>query len=77
MSAKIFATVGNEEKVQYLVKTFGIPREQIFDSHSNALVRDVMAATGGVGVDIALKTLAGELLHATWRCIAPLGAMIE
>lgn len=77
VGAKIFATVGNEEKVQYLMKNFHIPREQIFDSHSNAFVKDVMAATGGFGVDIALNSLAGELLHATWSCIAPMGAMIE
>ncbi|KEY68600.1 hypothetical protein S7711_05782 [Stachybotrys chartarum IBT 7711] len=77
VGAKIFATVGNEEKVQYLMETFGLPREQIFDSHSNRFVRDVMKATKGLGVDIALNSLAGELLHATWGCIAPMGAMIE
>ena len=40
-------------------------------------MNDVLAATNGRGVDIALKSLAGELLHATWKCIAPFGAMIE
>ncbi|KOS22576.1 Lovastatin nonaketide synthase [Escovopsis weberi] len=77
VGAKIFATVGNEEKVQYLMDTFGLPREQIFDSHSNRFVNDVMAATKGRGVDVALNSLAGELLHATWSCIAPFGCMIE
>jgi NADPH:quinone reductase-like Zn-dependent oxidoreductase/NADP-dependent 3-hydroxy acid dehydrogenase YdfG len=77
VGAKIFATVGNQEKVQYLIDTFDIPRDQIFDSHSNSFVKDVMVATHGQGVDIALNSLAGELLHSTWRCIAPFGAMIE
>lgn len=77
VGAKVFATVGNQEKVQYLMDTFNIPRDQIFDSHSNSFVKDVMAATNGEGVDIALNSLAGELLHSTWRCIAPFGAMIE
>jgi acyl transferase domain-containing protein/NADPH:quinone reductase-like Zn-dependent oxidoreductase len=77
VGAKIFATVGNEEKVQYLMDNFHIPREQIFDSHSNSFVKDVMASTNGLGVDLALNSLAGELLHSTWRCIAPFGAMIE
>lgn len=77
IGAKIFATVGNQEKTQYLMDTFHIPRDQIFDSHSNSFVKDLMAATNGQGVDIALNSLAGELLHSTWRCIAPFGAMIE
>ena len=77
VGAKVFAAVGSEEKVHYLMDTFGLPRDQIFDSHSNALVRDVMSATKGEGVDVALNSLAGELSHATWGCIAPLGAMIE
>ena len=77
IGAKIFATVGSEEKVKYLMGTYAIPREQIFDSHSNTFMNDVLAATNGRGVDVALNSLAGELLHATWNCIAPFGAMIE
>jgi acyl transferase domain-containing protein/NADPH:quinone reductase-like Zn-dependent oxidoreductase/SAM-dependent methyltransferase len=77
LGAKILATVGNQDKIQYLMDTFNIPRDQIFDSHSNSFVKDVMAVTNGEGVDIALNSLAGELLHSTWRCIAPFGAMIE
>ncbi|KAF1992963.1 polyketide synthase [Amniculicola lignicola CBS 123094] len=77
IGAKIFATVGSPEKVQYLMDAFDIPRDQIFDSHSNSFVKDVLARTSGKGVDIALNSLAGELLHSTWRCIAPFGAMIE
>ena len=77
VGAKVFATVGSEEKAKFLVDNYGVPRDQIFDSHSNAFKNDVMAATKGRGVDIALNSLAGELLHATWQCIAPFGAMIE
>jgi hypothetical protein len=36
----------------------------------------VLEATGGRGVDVALNSLAGELLHTTWKCIAPFGTMI-
>jgi NADPH:quinone reductase-like Zn-dependent oxidoreductase/SAM-dependent methyltransferase len=77
VGAKIFATVGSESKVKHLVDTFGIPRSQIFDSRSNSFANDVLAATNGRGVDVALNSLAGELLHATWKIIAPFGAMIE
>lgn len=36
-----------------------------------------MLKTGGKGVDLALNPLSGELLHATWKCIAPFGRMVE
>ena len=76
LTLQIFATVGSEEKVKYLMGTFGIPRDCIFDSHSNAFVSGIMAATSGKGVDVALNSLAGELLHATWQCVGAFGTML-
>jgi NADPH:quinone reductase-like Zn-dependent oxidoreductase len=34
-------------------------------------------ATNGRGVDIVLNSLSGELLHASWKCVAEFGCMIE
>ena len=36
-----------------------------------------MEATCGRGVDVALNSLAGEQLSATWECIAPFGRFVE
>ena len=36
-----------------------------------------MESTHGTGVDLVLNSLSGELLHASWRCVAPHGAMVE
>jgi NADPH:quinone reductase-like Zn-dependent oxidoreductase len=36
-----------------------------------------MSATQGRGVDVVLNSLAGELLHASWKCVAEFGKMIE
>ncbi|KAJ5161517.1 type I iterative polyketide synthase, partial [Penicillium capsulatum] len=77
MKAKIYATVGTPEKVEYLEKTLGIPREDIFHSRNTSFVTEVMSATGGQGVDIVLNSLAGELLHASWGCVAKFGKMVE
>jgi hypothetical protein len=44
VGAEIYTTVGNDEKVQYLMNTFG---------------------------------LSGELLHATWKCVANFGKLVE
>lgn len=58
------------------MENFGLPRSQIFDSHSISFRDSVLEATSGRGVDVALNSLTGELLHATWQCIAPFGAML-
>jgi NADPH:quinone reductase-like Zn-dependent oxidoreductase len=40
-------------------------------------VAEIMAATEGQGVDLVLNSLAGELLHASWSCVAKFGKMVE
>ncbi len=77
VGADIYVTVGNNEKVKYLMDTFGLPRDRIFNSRNAFFVEDVANATQGRGVDVALNSLSGELLHATWRCIAEFGTMVE
>ncbi|EME79084.1 uncharacterized protein MYCFIDRAFT_166988 [Pseudocercospora fijiensis CIRAD86] len=77
VGAEIFATVGNDEKVLYLMKTFNIPRDHIFNSRDTSFVRDLKLATKGRGVDLVLNSLSGELLHASWQCVAEFGKMVE
>lgn len=36
-----------------------------------------MKATGGRGVDVVLNSLSGELLHASWKCVAEFGRFVE
>ncbi|KAI9157894.1 Highly reducing polyketide synthase gloL [Paramyrothecium foliicola] len=73
----IYATVGSETKIQYLEQRFGIPRSRIFHSRDDSFYDGVMRATGGRGVDLVLNSLSGELLHASWKCVARRGKMIE
>ncbi|KAK7906373.1 polyketide synthase [Apiospora marii] len=77
VGAKVIATVGSPEKRRFLTETFGIPDSMIFSSRDDSFVEGVMRVTGGRGCDVALNSLAGPLLHATWRCIAPLGRFLE
>ncbi|KAK7215362.1 hypothetical protein V2G26_003365 [Clonostachys chloroleuca] len=77
VGAEIYATVSNEDKIKLLTDTYGIPRNRIFNSRDTSLYEGVMRETNGVGVDLALNSLAGELLHTTWRCVAEFGKMIE
>lgn len=75
--AKIFATVGNQDKAQYLVDVFDLPRDHIFSSRDASFYDDIMAATNGGGVDLVLNSLSGELLHLSWKCVAEWGTMLE
>ncbi|KAH0524470.1 hypothetical protein TsFJ059_006974 [Trichoderma semiorbis] len=77
MGAVIYATVGNAEKAQYLTENFGISRERIFNSRDGSFYDDLMAVTNGRGADLVLNSLSGELLHTSWKCVAPFGKMLE
>lgn len=77
IDAEIYVTVGTEQKVQHLMKTFNIPRNRIFNSRDDSFVEGVMRETQRKGVDLVLNSLSGELLHATWLCVAPFGKMVE
>lgn len=77
ISAQIYCTVGNEEKVAFLVQTFGIPSSHIFHSRDASFQPAVMQATAMRGVDVVLNSLSGELLHASWQCVAEFGTFVE
>ncbi|GJN68105.1 type I Iterative Polyketide synthase (PKS) [Purpureocillium lilacinum] len=77
LGGEVYCTVGNEDKVRYLMDNHNIPRHRIFNSRDTSFLRDVMAVTDNRGVDVVLNSLSGELLHASWRCVAEFGTMIE
>ncbi|RYP70869.1 hypothetical protein DL769_004844 [Monosporascus sp. CRB-8-3] len=77
IGAQVYTTVSNQEKAAYLVEKFNINERHIFNSRSVSFVDDLMRETKGQGVDVALNSLSGELLHETWRCVAKFGTMVE
>lgn len=77
VGAEIYATVGSEDKIKYLTDIVGLPRNRIFTSRDTSFVKELMRETGGKGVDLALNSLSGELLHATWHSVAEFGRMVE
>lgn len=74
---QVYATVGSNDKIEYLIKNFSLPRERIFSSRDESFVTDLMKETDGRGVDIVLNSLAGKLLHSSWDCVAKFGKMLE
>ena len=77
VGAKVIATVGSQTKRGLLKTKFHLTDDQIFSSRDDSFVGGVMKVTHGKGVDVALNSLAGTLLHATWGCVAPFGRFIE
>ena len=77
LGAEIYATVGNAEKVQLLIKEFGIAEDHIFNSRELSTPSKLLAATGGNGIDVILCSAAGEAMHESWRAVAPMGRFIE
>jgi NADPH:quinone reductase-like Zn-dependent oxidoreductase len=75
--ADIYATVSTEAKKDYLVDTFGLNRDHIFNSRNSSFLPDLLAATGGRGVDTVLNSLTGDLLHDSWRACAQFGRFVE
>lgn len=73
----MFATVGTYEKKQFLVSEFGLRPDHIFSSRDSTFLPSVMAATSGRGVDVALNSLTGDLLHDSWRALAEFGRFVE
>ncbi|KAL1883305.1 Type I Iterative PKS [Diaporthe australafricana] len=77
VGAEVFVSVGTDEKIEYLMKTFDIPRNRIFNSRNSEFLPGILRETAGKGVDVVLNSLSGELLHASWKCVAEFGCMIE
>ena len=77
LGANVIATCGSQDKRDFLQRHFGLDDSHILSSRDNSFVEGVCALTDGRGVDVALNSLAGELLHATWSCIARFGRFLE
>ena len=51
--------------------------EHVFDSRSAVFAQQILEATKGIGVDIALNSLAGPLMDATFSVMAQGGRFVE
>jgi acyl transferase domain-containing protein/NADPH:quinone reductase-like Zn-dependent oxidoreductase/surfactin synthase thioesterase subunit/acyl carrier protein len=74
LGAEVYATVGSEAKRE-LLRERGV--ERLFDSRSAEFAGDILAATGGEGVDVVLNSLAGPLLALSTMLLAPFGRFVE
>ena len=74
---KIFTTVSNQEKRDFLKKNYGLTDEQIYNSRNTDFENKILGATDGLGIDLVLNSLAEEKLLASFRCLGQDGRFIE
>jgi acyl transferase domain-containing protein len=72
--AQIFATAGSPEK-RALLRARGVAA--VMDSRSLGFADEILAATGGRGVDVVLNSLSGDFIAASLRALAPGGRFLE
>lgn len=77
IGAVVYVTVDTHEKKLLLKETYGIPEDHILSSHNVSFAQGIMRLTRNKGVDVILNSLSGELLTASWDCIASFGRFIE
>lgn len=77
IGAEIFATVGTNEKKAFLHETYSIPKDHIFYSRNTSFAKGIMRMTKGEGVHVALNSLSGDSLRASWDYVSPYGRFIE
>jgi len=73
--ARVIATVGSDDKADYLRRVFGL--EYVFSSRNQSFVDNVLRVTQNAGVDVILNSLAGDLMTANFHLLRPYGRFVE
>jgi acyl transferase domain-containing protein/NADPH:quinone reductase-like Zn-dependent oxidoreductase/acyl carrier protein/NADP-dependent 3-hydroxy acid dehydrogenase YdfG len=74
LGAEVFATAGSAEKREFVAL---LGADHVFDSRSLAYAEQILAATGGEGVDVVLNSLAGEAIRRNLQVLRPFGRFLE
>ncbi len=72
--AQVYATAGSEAKRTYL-RSLGVAR--VMDSRSTAFADQILADTGGRGVDVVLNSLSGESAARSFDVLADGARFLE
>jgi NADPH:quinone reductase-like Zn-dependent oxidoreductase/acyl carrier protein len=72
--AEVFATAGSPDKREFL-KAIGV--RHVMNSRTLAFADDVLARTGGQGVDVVLNSLSGEAITKGLGVLADYGRFLE
>ena len=74
IGARVFGTAGSDAKRAHL-QELGLAG--VMNSRSLEFAEDLLAQTGGRGVDVVLNALSGAGIDKSLECLAPFGRMVE
>lgn len=75
---EVFTTVSTDIKKTYLLNEIsGLKKQNIGNSRDTSFETMIMNQTKGKGVDYVLNSSAGDLLHASIRCLGVNGTFLE
>ncbi len=74
VGAEIFATAGSDAKRDHL-RALGVTH--VMNSRTTDFAAEVLAATGGRGVDLVLNSLSGQAIAQSLAVLAPRGRFLE
>ncbi|KAI1348771.1 polyketide synthase-like protein [Xylaria sp. FL0043] len=77
IGAVVYTTAGSEARRKFLIEHLNVHPTCIFNSRDDSFVAGIQSMTKGRGVDVVVNSLTGELMHASWRCVAPFGRFVE
>lgn len=77
IGAVVYTTAGSYSKRAFISNELGVPETRVFHSRDETFVKELHAATGGKGIDVIVNSLGGDLMHASWSCIASFGRLVE
>jgi acyl transferase domain-containing protein/NADPH:quinone reductase-like Zn-dependent oxidoreductase/acyl carrier protein len=72
--AKVIATAGSDEKRAFLRS---IGADHVCNSRTLSFADEIVACTGGKGVDVVLNSLSGQAMIRSMDCLRPFGRFIE
>ncbi|RFU69940.1 NADPH:quinone oxidoreductase family protein [Bacillus sp. V59.32b] len=72
-AGKVIATASSAEKLD-LAKNMGA--DILIDYTKDGWEKDVLEATNGKGVDVALEMAGGDVFHKTLKCLAAFGRIV-
>ncbi|KAL4802595.1 hypothetical protein BDV18DRAFT_163998 [Aspergillus unguis] len=75
IEAEVYCIIVSPVEAEYLAES-GLPSNRILHSTDGTLLRDLLKATNGSGVDAVLNTSAIHL-DTLWKCVADFGMLVD
>lgn len=79
MNAIPYVVVGTEAEATMLMKSFGLPRQQMLVVSGLSVIAQLKASTGGRGADVVFSSTSvnANVARECWRCIEPFGRFVD